>query len=276
LSSLCAGAGHEPLALDFREQAAPDCDLTIQLEVVVPHLLKGRCWSIPNPEWWFDQYAQCLPRFERVLCKTLDGARLFRELTPRAEFVGFMSADRLDDAVPRVREFLHVPGGSSVKGTEYVLEAWQRFAIPHRLWLIGRSLSKPVLKNVDYAARLGDAEFRDLAAYLAGPGTFHPLKVSTRSNPADTRILRSFESGHTNVSQIDLFSQALGVQVEPVLMDSQAKYAVLAAGKGFWNAAQAQLRSAAPPPICRPRPQRCCGACMKGCRPPNSPPCRPR
>jgi 3'(2'), 5'-bisphosphate nucleotidase len=67
---------------------------------------------------------------------------------------------------------------------------------------------------------------------LAGPGNFHPLKVSTRSNPTDTRILRSFESGHTNVSQIDLFSQALGVQVEPVLMDSQAKYAVLAAGKG--------------------------------------------
>ena len=47
-----------------------------------------------------------------------------------------------------------------------------------------------------------------------------------------SRLLRSFESGHTNVSQIDSFTQALGIQVEPVRMDSQAKYAVLAAGKG--------------------------------------------
>ena len=46
------------------------------------------------------------------------------------------------------------------------------------------------------------------------------------------RLLRSFESGHTNVSQIDLFQQALGVQAAPVLMDSQAKYALLAAGEG--------------------------------------------
>jgi 3'(2'), 5'-bisphosphate nucleotidase len=44
--------------------------------------------------------------------------------------------------------------------------------------------------------------------------------------------LRSFESGHTNVSQIDQVADALGVKVEPVRMDSQAKYAVLAAGHG--------------------------------------------
>jgi 3'(2'), 5'-bisphosphate nucleotidase len=67
---------------------------------------------------------------------------------------------------------------------------------------------------------------------LAQPGTYERLFVSKRNNPPDARILRSFESGHTNVDQIDLFAQAFGVQVEPVLMDSQAKYAVLAAGKG--------------------------------------------
>jgi 3'(2'), 5'-bisphosphate nucleotidase len=58
------------------------------------------------------------------------------------------------------------------------------------------------------------------------------LHVSTRSNPAEARLLRSFESGHTNVDQIGLFAQAMGIQADPVLMDSQAKYAVLAAGKG--------------------------------------------
>jgi 3'(2'), 5'-bisphosphate nucleotidase len=58
------------------------------------------------------------------------------------------------------------------------------------------------------------------------------LRVSDRRDPSEARLLRSFESGHTNVSQIDLFAEALGVSAEPVRMDSQAKYAVLAAGGG--------------------------------------------
>jgi 3'(2'), 5'-bisphosphate nucleotidase len=67
---------------------------------------------------------------------------------------------------------------------------------------------------------------------LASPGSFEQLRVSSQSNPVQARLLRSFESGHTNVSQIDRFSQELGIQAQPVRMDSQAKYAVLAAGKG--------------------------------------------
>jgi len=58
------------------------------------------------------------------------------------------------------------------------------------------------------------------------------LSTSTQDLPQNARILRSFESGHTNVDQIDLFAQALGVAAPPVKMDSQAKYAVQAAGHG--------------------------------------------
>ena len=58
------------------------------------------------------------------------------------------------------------------------------------------------------------------------------LNVSARSDSTQARLLRSFEAGHTNVSQIDQLADWLGVQVEPVRMDSQAKYAVLAAGGG--------------------------------------------
>jgi 3'(2'), 5'-bisphosphate nucleotidase len=67
---------------------------------------------------------------------------------------------------------------------------------------------------------------------LEAPGEFRQLHVSDQSDPAQACLLRSFESGHTNVSQIDLFAGALGVQAAPLLMDSQAKYAVLAAGDG--------------------------------------------
>jgi HAL2 family 3'(2'),5'-bisphosphate nucleotidase len=58
------------------------------------------------------------------------------------------------------------------------------------------------------------------------------LKVSFRKDAAQARLLRSFEAGHTNVGQIDELADWLGVQVEPLRMDSQAKYAVLAAGGG--------------------------------------------
>lgn len=63
-------------------------------------------------------------------------------------------------------------------------------------------------------------------------GDWRQLRVSDRSQGSQARLMRSFESGHTNVSQIDMLADALGVQVEPVRMDSQAKYAVLAAGGG--------------------------------------------
>ena len=63
-------------------------------------------------------------------------------------------------------------------------------------------------------------------------GNFERLQVSQRTKPAQARLMRSFESGHTNVSQIDEFVEVMGIQAEPVRMDSQAKYAVLAAGKG--------------------------------------------
>jgi 3'(2'), 5'-bisphosphate nucleotidase len=67
---------------------------------------------------------------------------------------------------------------------------------------------------------------------LTSPGEYERLHVSTRSDPSQTRILRSFEAGHTNVDQIDRLASALGVNVEPVRLDSQAKYSILAAGKG--------------------------------------------
>jgi 3'(2'), 5'-bisphosphate nucleotidase len=44
------------------------------------------------------------------------------------------------------------------------------------------------------------------------------------------RLLRSFEAGHTNQEAINRLAQLMGVQIQPVRMDSQAKYALLAAG----------------------------------------------
>lgn len=70
------------------------------------------------------------------------------------------------------------------------------------------------------------------ATEMTGSMQFDQLHVSDVASPADARFLRSFEAGHTNVSQLDLIGQAMGVKAEPVRLDSQAKYAILAAGHG--------------------------------------------
>lgn len=70
------------------------------------------------------------------------------------------------------------------------------------------------------------------AAYtsLAEGGDFKPLRVSPCRDVSAARLMRSHEAGHTNVAQLDAFVRAMGIEAAPVLMDSQAKYAVLAAG----------------------------------------------
>lgn len=63
-------------------------------------------------------------------------------------------------------------------------------------------------------------------------GAFEDLHVSILDDPTGARVLRSVEAGHTNVSQLDHILARMHVQGDPVRMDSQAKYAVLAHGAG--------------------------------------------
>ena len=62
----------------------------------------------------------------------------------------------------------------------------------------------------------------------------HPrrLQVSRRSDPSQARVLRSYEAAHTNADRLERLVDLMGVQADPVRMDSQAKYAVLAEGEG--------------------------------------------
>lgn len=67
---------------------------------------------------------------------------------------------------------------------------------------------------------------------LAGVTDWTRLNASPQADAAGTRMLRSVEKGHTNLDAIDHLATAMGVSADPVGMDSQAKYAVLAAGGG--------------------------------------------
>ncbi len=67
---------------------------------------------------------------------------------------------------------------------------------------------------------------------LTQPGEFQQLHASSRGDLQNACLLRSFEAGHTNLDQIGEFARAADIQPQPVRMDSQAKYALLAAGMG--------------------------------------------
>jgi 3'(2'), 5'-bisphosphate nucleotidase len=67
---------------------------------------------------------------------------------------------------------------------------------------------------------------------LSGDSDWKRVEVSPRLNPSSARILRSVEKAHTNIDEIGQLAANLGVTAPAVPMDSQAKYAVLAAGDG--------------------------------------------
>jgi len=58
-----------------------------------------------------------------------------------------------------------------------------------------------------------------------------PMRVSEIKNLSEFRILRSFEDSHTDSSRIDSFARQAGVTADPLRMDSQAKYFLLAGGQ---------------------------------------------
>lgn len=67
---------------------------------------------------------------------------------------------------------------------------------------------------------------------ITKPTELTRMQVSNRNDPSQARLLRSFESGHTNTDQTAQFLKIIGSQADPLLMDSQAKYSLLASGEG--------------------------------------------
>jgi 3'(2'), 5'-bisphosphate nucleotidase len=61
-------------------------------------------------------------------------------------------------------------------------------------------------------------------------GSLMRLSVSAETKPARARALHSYEPGHADIAPVHRVLRGLGVQGSPILMDSQAKHVLLAAG----------------------------------------------
>ncbi|HOD94416.1 MAG TPA: inositol monophosphatase family protein [Candidatus Hydrogenedentes bacterium] len=81
------------------------------------------------------------------------------------------------------------------------------------------------------AAKRGAGAWLFPLSSAADPSSAAALHVNGCSDPSKARMLRSFEAGHTDVSALEQLADALNLRPEAnVLMDSQAKFAVLASG----------------------------------------------
>lgn len=69
----------------------------------------------------------------------------------------------------------------------------------------------------------------DEGPFTAGEG--RAVSVTTSSNWSDARLCESVESGHSSHSRSAQTAESLGIVKEPVRLDSQAKYAVVARGQ---------------------------------------------
>lgn len=65
-----------------------------------------------------------------------------------------------------------------------------------------------------------------------GGGEFHRLTVSERDDPNEARILSSVEPSHTDMHALERLRNRLGSEHELIKMDSQAKFAAVASGRG--------------------------------------------
>lgn len=87
----------------------------------------GHYLLIPNQERFARRLVPLLDRMEHILCKTRHAQAIFSKLHPSVHFLGFTSVDRIDRGItPDYSRFFHLAGGSTLKGTETLVEAWAR------------------------------------------------------------------------------------------------------------------------------------------------------
>ena len=121
-------SGYRSIAPFRRFFGSRDPDETIVfLERVTARWLRraGRYVLVPNQERYPRRLVGLLDRVDHVFCKSHHAVEVFSRLHGSVHYMGFTSPDRLDaSVVPDYGCFLHLAGGSSLKGTGALLELW--------------------------------------------------------------------------------------------------------------------------------------------------------
>jgi glycosyltransferase involved in cell wall biosynthesis len=127
----------------------------------------GRYVLIPNQERYPRRLVRLLGRVHHVFCKSRHAVDVFSRFHDSVHYLGFTSPDRRDVSVtPDYGRFLHLAGGSALKGTETLLALWARHPEWPTLTLVWHrkaSALAAVPDNVQILDRyLADEELRTL------------------------------------------------------------------------------------------------------------------
>jgi hypothetical protein len=120
-------------------------DANIFLERVFPLWLSRakQNFLIPNQERFPRRHLKHLKRIDAVLCKSQHAREIFSNHAA-ARYIGFTSAERsLPDRAPNYQSCFHLAGRSTLKGTETLLDLWQKHPEWPQLTLIQCSENAP-------------------------------------------------------------------------------------------------------------------------------------
>jgi len=130
-------AGHEVMVSHCRGisplrailPCKPKFDANIFLERVFPRWFgcARQNLLIPNQERFPKRHRKHLKYIDQILCKSRHAEEIFSGLDHPSQYIGFTSSDLLDETIkPDYQSFFHLAGRSTLKGTETILDLWQK------------------------------------------------------------------------------------------------------------------------------------------------------
>lgn len=120
---------HQCKFINVKGVSHEKADINIFFEILNEKFypLASKNLFFPNPEWFY--FAKKLKDIDLVLCKTRDTERIFNKLGCATIYTSFTSRDLLKE-MPKQRQYIHLAGKSSNKGTPAVFQAWNSHPLP--------------------------------------------------------------------------------------------------------------------------------------------------
>lgn len=137
LHNALTGSGYKARLVKNKSNIMPlKSRVNIFLETINPNLLKFAKYNllISNPEWDYHEIQFIIDNIDCVIAKTKDSERIFKRFFYNVEYTSFSSKDIYDKCKPR-RTYVHFAGKSTHKGTEAVINLWNRKKDLPRLYL---------------------------------------------------------------------------------------------------------------------------------------------
>ena len=107
-------------------------DLGIFLQEIEPAFFERAKRNVffPNEEWLNSTKINSIQEFDKVICKSTFGQQLLSPYNKNVVNTGFISKDKYDPNIVRKNNFLHLGGKSWQKGTETVLNIFNKNDLP--------------------------------------------------------------------------------------------------------------------------------------------------